>query len=205
MMQNNIHSTKIEIHANYKLKDFLMDPAFRIYTKNELITIPQNFLNTAVPFNVGYLEYATQSRETTDQHQEQLQSLLLACAPAYQMNLVKIYGTDNKPTNMVMVQSDKEDANKLRHLLQEISKQHHIAYIPWEKYTKLTLNKKQHVIKGSRLWNTTFKSLVIDLYNDNDDNVPMLLKPRNPIDCNKGNFLYTTSVLVNLRQLDKIL
>jgi hypothetical protein len=202
MMQNNIHSTKIVIHANHELKDFLMDPTFRKYTKMEQITITRNILNTAVPFNVGYLEYATQSRDTIDLHQERLQNILPANAPAFQVNLVKIFGTDNKPTYMVMVQSDKVDANKLTTLLQEISKKNNIGYIPWEKYTELTLNKKQQVIKASRLWNNTFKSLVIDGFNDNDDNVPMLIKTRNSTETDEGNYLYTTSVSDYLRQLE---
>jgi hypothetical protein len=99
-----------------------MDSTCQKYTKNKQITITLNTLNTAVPFKVGYLEYTTQSRVTTILHQERLLQLLPTRAPAFQVNLVKIYGTDNNSTYIVMVQLDEVDANQLSKLLLDISK-----------------------------------------------------------------------------------
>jgi hypothetical protein len=66
------YSIKIIVHANKELKNYLADPTFKNYINEELISIEQNLLKTAVPFNIGFLEQITSTRETTGMHTKQL-------------------------------------------------------------------------------------------------------------------------------------
>jgi hypothetical protein len=69
---NNIHSTKIILHTNHELKDYLTNLDFREYLSSESIHIEYNGLDSKIPHNVGFIEQITSSRDTTILHAERL-------------------------------------------------------------------------------------------------------------------------------------
>jgi hypothetical protein len=110
---NNVHSSKIILHTNHELKDYLINSDFRNYLSSESFHIKYNGLDSIVPYNVGFLEQITSSRDTTMLHEERLRQLLPRKAPKFQINLHRVYGADNRMSFLVMVQSKQEDVDTL--------------------------------------------------------------------------------------------
>jgi hypothetical protein len=110
MGSNNTWSTKIVIHANHKLKEFLLSSKVRKYLSNKQISISKNHLSTAMPYNLGFLELAVQSRETTGMQKARLMEYLPDKIPEFQINLA-------------MIQADKDNVMVLTKILQKVSKE----------------------------------------------------------------------------------
>jgi hypothetical protein len=200
--ENNTLSTKIMLHTNHELKDYLMVSRFRQYISHEQILLMYNELDTAVPTNVGFLEQATQSRETTSLIRERIRQLLPKNAPKFQINLFKVHGVSNRSTFMVMIQSDKEHVSILSKMLTRTSEENSLGYFSWHRYCLLSTGERQTIINGIKRWNTLFKSVVVDGFNDTGDNVPMKTKMDKETKTNDdSDWLYTTSVSDYLRQI----
>jgi hypothetical protein len=61
LISNHFYSTKIMVHSNKELKDFITDTVFCNYLTSESIHIEYNNLDCIVPQNVGFLEEVTSS------------------------------------------------------------------------------------------------------------------------------------------------
>jgi hypothetical protein len=48
-----------------------------------------------------------------------------------------------------------------------------VVFFPWYRYGKLELDKKQTVLDENRKWNCLFRSVVVNGFINNNDNVPM--------------------------------
>jgi hypothetical protein len=175
LSNNNIYSTKIIIHTNCELKDYLEDNKFRKYLTSSSIHVEYNTLDCLNPQNVGYLEEVTSSRDTVMLHEERLRKLLPSTAPSFQVNLVRIYGSgsDSKTTYLVMVQSKLEDVEHLCYLIEALDEASMIVFFPWSEYITITQDKKQTVVSNYRKLNYMYRSVVVSGFIDNDDNTPM--------------------------------
>jgi hypothetical protein len=173
IINDYIYTTKIKVHTNKELKEYLTDKTFWNYLTAENIHIEYNNLDCIVPHNVGFLEEVTSSRDTIQLHEARLRRLLPTTAPKFQVNLYRAYGTDNRTTFLVMVQSKAEDVETLTLQIQAINEIHMIVFFPWEEFIKITNDKKQTIITDYRQWNYMYKSIVVPGFVDNDDNIPM--------------------------------
>jgi hypothetical protein len=198
---NNNFSTKIIIHANHELKDYLVTPQFRSYLRDEQITISHNELDTVVPMNVGFLKQATQSRETLILHKARLQQYLPKNAPDFQVNLYKAFNSSRKSTFMVMVQTDKNNVTNLTNMMKTASRQYNLGFFPFQTYLGLNSECKKQCINNLKKWNSTFKSICVEGFNNNNDNVPMKVRDNEEMSTVEDDELYTTSVSNYLRNL----
>jgi hypothetical protein len=107
---NGVWATKINIHSNNKLKDFLNNDEFRNYLLSEQITIEYNKLNTIIPTNIGFLEQMVPNRESKTLQHARLVELLPINAPEFQINVYRCYGYDKKPASLIMIQTEKQNA-----------------------------------------------------------------------------------------------
>jgi hypothetical protein len=108
---NSSYSIKIVVHANQELKMFLADPSFKNYVNLELISIEQNSLKTAVPYNIGFLEQITSTRETTRMHTKRLKKIFPKDSPDFQVTIQRIYAPDKRKLELVMVQCNKDEVD----------------------------------------------------------------------------------------------
>jgi hypothetical protein len=129
---NNTWSTKILIHENHDLKEFLMSSKVRNYLANKQISIAKNHLSTAMPYNVGFLEKAVQSRETTGIQKARLMKYLPEKTPDFQINIYKANSSDRKSTYLVMIQADKDNVMVLTKILQKASKENDLGFFHGE-------------------------------------------------------------------------
>lgn len=153
---NKSYYTKIIIHTNHELKDYINNTRFRSYISNELISIEYNTLNVVIPQNVGFFEQTTTNRQTTLLHHLRLQKLLPKNAPEYQVNLQKIYSSTRQFTYVVMIQIAKEDIEKLVDLLRGNDKNENI-FFPWQMYTTLSIEKRKQCLMSHRIGITISK------------------------------------------------
>jgi hypothetical protein len=102
------YSTNMVIKTNMELKDYLNNTQFWSYITNELINIEFNQLNSPLPYNVGFIEQVTASRETTILHYEHIKQFLENEHDCFQVTLQKLYSGD-KSTFVVMVQTEKDN------------------------------------------------------------------------------------------------
>jgi hypothetical protein len=79
---NGVWSTKIYIHSNKKLKDFVSNDEFQNYIVREQLMIKYNKLNTIIPMNIGFLEQMVPNRESTILQHARLKHYF------YQMHLI---------------------------------------------------------------------------------------------------------------------
>jgi hypothetical protein len=126
-----------------------------------------------MPYNVGFLEQAVQSRETTSMHKARLLKHLPLNTPDFQINLYKANNTDTRATYLVMVQTDKDNVGILTKILQKASKDHDLGFFPWHEYMRLSNIEKQMCLSELRMWNDKYKTIVVNGFNNNEDNVPM--------------------------------
>jgi hypothetical protein len=172
---NKSYSTKIIIHANNDLNSYLSNPTLLLYLAKELITIEHNNLSTTTPMNVGFIEQVTASRETTQLHKMRLDSFLPKNAPDFQVCVYRVYGSDKKISQFVMIQSDKKDIATLTEMLIEINDDTKLVFFPWSVFVKAPSLERQSVVDENRKWNNLFHSVVVDGFIDNDDNNKMNL------------------------------
>jgi hypothetical protein len=110
LSQGDIYATKILVHSNNELKDYLSNWKFRNYLKTEQISVEINHLSTAVPYNVGFVEQVTSTRDTTILHKARIDQLLPPNAPKFQIILQCAFSNEIKNTFWVMIQSARQDA-----------------------------------------------------------------------------------------------
>jgi uncharacterized protein VirK/YbjX len=138
MSQNKTYSTKILLHTNNKLKNYINNQKIRKYISSELISIEYNQLKTVLPYNVGFVEHVTTNRETIPLHQERTKKMLPNNHPDFQLNLQKLYNSE-KTTYIVMIQCNKDNVKVLSDMLSDIEDKKQIAIFPWLPIThKLT-------------------------------------------------------------------
>jgi hypothetical protein len=170
---NKTYSTKIIVHANNELKDFINNQNFRDYLNSELISIEYNNLDCVIPCNVGYIEHVTATRDNTLMHHAQIKKCLPDIAPHFQVILYKVQGLDNRSTYLVMVQSRKEDVSQLSRMLLQVEDKNKVTFFPWQSFQAVTDTKRQTLINDYKRWNTTFKSFLADGFKDNEQDVIM--------------------------------
>jgi hypothetical protein len=72
-----------------------------------------------------------------------------------------------------MIQTEKQHAITIHQSMMNINKKHQLEYHPWKNFTKFRAEKKQTIIDNVKQWNTVFKSIVVDGFQDNNDKVLM--------------------------------
>lgn len=168
---NKSYSTKIIIHSNHELKDFINNQKFQTYITTEMISIEYNNLNSVIPYNIGFLEQVTSSRDTLLLHENRIKLMLPVVCPEFQVNLQKFFDNDHQATYVVMLQSSKDDVPELTKLLLDLVAEANLMFFPWKWYQTMTLEKRLTIFNDNRNWNFHYKSIIVTGFMDNDDNV----------------------------------
>jgi hypothetical protein len=100
-----------------------------------------------------------------------------------------------------MEQTDKDSVITLTNMMKSASKQYNLGFFPCKMYLGLNSECKQQCISELMKWNSTFKSITINGFNNNNDNVPMKIRGNEEMSTVKDDDLYTTSVSDYLRTL----
>jgi hypothetical protein len=211
-----INHGKIHVETSCRIKKFIQDNcSFQSGTKDILsrinalkLAVSQDDINqiqlttkTVLPFNIGNLDQVTTTRETTNLPKMRIEKYVPIDAPEFQIILQRLFGPDNRPIHMVMVQCSKEDASTLLKLLMRKSNKEHFEFCPRYVSDKLHPSKKQYIINEQRQWNMTFKSIVVKGFKDNGDNVSMGNNTINTTEMNTGNGTSYMTVSEYLRQI----
>jgi hypothetical protein len=147
---------------------------FSNYLASELISVELNTLEmTVVPFNLGFLEQTTATRETTTLHMKRIRVCLPPDAPEFQVSLQRVYAPDNRPVSLVMIQCNKDDSDLLLKMLMMKKHREKFIFMPWFVYHTTEQHLKQTIMNDHRLWNITFKSIVVTGFKDNNDKIKM--------------------------------
>jgi hypothetical protein len=133
--------TKIVIHSNYEWKLFMNHHKFRDYITNESINIDRNYLDTVIPHNFGFLKEVTANWDTTLLHRGRIMKLI-PNAPEFQITLQKIYGNNKKFAFVAMVQTSRENVNKMTELITDGKFKNSIPFLPWKAYNACETGKK---------------------------------------------------------------
>jgi hypothetical protein len=127
-------------------------------------------------------------------HQARISRLLKNDHAKFQVTLQKLYDGD-KSTFVVMVQCAKEHINSITTKLKNIDKSHKVEFFPWSAYINLTKEQKRTVFNEHRAWNYTFKSIVDDGFNNNNDSATIIKNTKNDKGQRKIEVLTVTEYL----------
>jgi hypothetical protein len=105
-----------------------------------------------------------------------IQQYLPKNAPDFQVNVYKAYGHSRRSTFMVMIQTDKNNVSTLTNMMKVISKKCNLGFFQFLVYLGLNYTDKQKCIEALKRWSTTFKSIVVDGFNDTNNNIPMKMR-----------------------------
>jgi hypothetical protein len=130
-------------------------------------------LESAIPYNVGFIGQVTASRDTTELHKARISNYLPPDAPKFQVGLHRIYGNDGRTSYFMMIQSSEKDITTLSQMLIEINDSNKIVYFPWNHFVSLPNTQKQTIIVESRKWDHLFKSICVSGFKDNNDDIKM--------------------------------
>jgi hypothetical protein len=101
-----------------------------------------------------------------------------------------------KYTYVVMVQCAKDDVDILIKLIGNMDEEENVVLFPWKQYVPMSLEKKQTMYNDIRLWNYSYKSIVIDGFVDNTDNIQ--IRNNNLLENNSNEETISVSELRNI-------
>jgi hypothetical protein len=192
--KDDAFTTKVIIASNHELKDYKTNPRFRNYIGEEGIMVEPNMLNTVQPENVGFLENLLPRYETLELHRARLMELLPSTCPNFQVTLIRSGGKKTNWVQLVAVQSEAGDVETLSRLLLDVSAEGHINFFPWTNYTTMTTGKKITLISEIKKWNSAFRCLTLDGFDEDNNVIPMQWRDDDELDTNPKNFCEKTSV-----------
>jgi hypothetical protein len=167
--QNNTYSKKIILHTIQELKTILAEAKLQTYLNEEMISIEYNMLQTITMNNLGFLEQVTTNQDKTKLHKMRISKHLPLYTPEFQLTLQLIFGPDEQPLHMMMVQCKKYYTDQLLKLLMKPKNKDCFVFFPWYVYSGLPPSQKHVILNDHQQWNATFKSVVADGIKDNED------------------------------------
>jgi hypothetical protein len=165
---------KIYIHTNHYLQDYQSKELFTDYLLKENIIITINDLDNVNPVQLGFIEHIIQKSDTLQMHQNQFIKLLPHDTPKFQLHTSSLWGRTGLQCKVCMVKCDKVNIEGFLHAFQKLSGDKTIAFFPMSDYLSCTQHQKTTIVKRVNGWRAHYRSILINSFINNDDNVPLV-------------------------------
>jgi hypothetical protein len=172
--KQNVFLVKIYIHTNHYLQDYQSNELLTDYLLKENIIININNLDNVNPVQLGFIEHIIPKNDTLQMHQNRLIKLLPHDTPKVQLHTSSLWGRTGERCKVCMVKCDKANKEGFLHAFDKHNNEKTIAFFPMSDCLSCTQDQKTTIVKRVNGWRAHYRSILINGFIDNDNNVPMV-------------------------------
>jgi hypothetical protein len=164
---------RIYVHTNNPLLLYKKDLKFSKNLSKEKIILEEVRLNEINPPNLGFIELLVPENDNLRLHTIRIRNYLPPVHPRFQLFTRTLYDSRRRGAKVVMIKCDRDDISTLKPMFQSLHEQDIIKFFSWQEFTSLNSVLRDTAFQKIFAFNKYFRSVTIQGFKDNDDNVPM--------------------------------
>jgi hypothetical protein len=139
------------------------------------MVIEYNNLESANPINVGFLDNIIARPEVASLYATRIENLLPTGSPRFNVTIQVLHGPNRTLCRVFMIKCDKKYVAQLTKLLIK-HKTPMFDFFPFQSFLNMEEGKKLMVINNQNKFTNEHRSLLLNGFIDNDDNIPMFVE-----------------------------
>jgi hypothetical protein len=171
----NSYTMRLYIKANKDLNYFKMDHNFKPYLASQAMVIEYNNLESANPINVGFLDNIIACPDMANLYATRIENLLPHGSPRFNVTIQALHGPNRTLCRVFMIKCDKKYVAQLVKLIIE-HKTPMFEFFPFQSFLNMEDGKKFTVVNNQNKFTNEHRSLLLNGFIDNDDNIPMFVE-----------------------------
>jgi hypothetical protein len=175
------YTMRIYISSNRDLNYYKQNQGFREYITTEKMVIDYNDLESTNPINAGFLVNVIARPETMSIYKARINQLLPDRSPRFNLSVQALHGPNQKTCRVFMIKCDKKNVVEIVKVLNKIVHPC-INFFSFQSFLNMTPGKKLTVVLDQYNWSTNYRSLLLNGFKDNEDNIPMYVEEDDDMD-----------------------
>jgi hypothetical protein len=170
--------TRIYVKCNNPLSDYKKNSKFNKCLSQEKIILEEIILNSVNPTTLGFLELLIPDPDNLRLHTVRIRKYLPEDHPKFQLFSKTLYDSRHRGTRVVMIKCDKENYEQLDSMFNQLHQEKTLKYFPWKEFTSFNDEVRDIAFQKIFNFNKYFRSVRLEGFRDNEDNIPMKFKLR---------------------------